>query len=97
MPRTHYPIFSHDGLPRYVVAWDLHWKVLRCERVDAYGNFRDALGAEIDRLHRDGWEAESDARWGLVFTRRSAERTLLTLTPRDPNSSAPQAFSSFKS
>jgi hypothetical protein len=96
MQRTRYPIFSPDGLPRYVVVRDLHWRVIRCERIDARANFRDALSAELDRLNRDGWQAEScDTRFGFVFMRRGNERTLLMLTPRDPYSDTPQ-FSPFK-
>jgi hypothetical protein len=97
MQRTRYPIFSQDGLPRYVVVWDLHWKIIRCERIDARANFQDALSAEIDLLNRDGWQAESsDTRFGFVFMRRGAERTLLMLTPRDPRCDTPQSFSPFK-
>jgi hypothetical protein len=51
------------------------------------------MAAAIERLARDGLEAEAEPRFGFAFVRRAGERRLLMLTPRDPR---PLSFSLFK-
>jgi hypothetical protein len=55
------------------------------------------MAATIDRLSGEGWQAEATPEYGFVFIRREAERRLLMLTPRDPQSTGAQSFSPFSS
>jgi hypothetical protein len=47
-------------------------------------------------IEADGWQAESDARYGFTFMRRGGTRILVEATPRDPNDQSMQAFNPFK-
>jgi hypothetical protein len=95
MGRYAFPAFNEAPTPRYVVLWDLHWQVLDCRRLEPAADLSGAMAAAIDRLARDGWEAEATPEYGFVFIRNSGDRRLLMLTPRDPHSTAPQSFSPF--
>jgi hypothetical protein len=97
MARYTFPAFNKAPTPRYVVLWDLHWHVLECHRLEPAADLSSAMAAAIARLEGEGWQAEGSAEFGFVFIRRGSDRRLLMLTPRDPSSTAPQAFSPFRS
>jgi hypothetical protein len=96
MGRYTFPAFDTATTPRYVVVWDLAWQVIDCQRVEPAADLSGAMAATIERLSRDGWEAEATPEYGFVFVRRESERCLM-LTPRDPYATAPQSFSRFGS
>jgi hypothetical protein len=55
-----------------------------CSSVSAWEPAADlsgAMGAAIERLEGDGWQAEVTPEYGFVFIRRETERRLLALTP----------------
>jgi hypothetical protein len=56
-----------------------------------------AMTAAIERLAAEGWQTESEPRFGLAFIRRESERRLLMLTPRDPFDTSAQSFNPFRS
>jgi hypothetical protein len=96
MGRYRFTAYETDTRPRYVAVFGLQWQVIDCLRVEAGTDLRAAMAAAIERWHGEGWEAEGSAEYGFVFIRRNEERRLLMLTPRDPYSTAKQAFSPFQ-
>jgi hypothetical protein len=95
MGRYRFPAFNTATAPRYLVVWNLHWRVLECRRFEPASDLFAAMAATIERLASDGWEAEATPEYGFVFIRRDHDRRLLMLTPRDPYSTALQSFSPF--
>ena len=89
MSRYTFPAFNVAPTPRYVVVWDLQWRVLECERLEPAADLSGAMTAAIERLTADGWAAEAKPEYGFVFIRRESERRLLMLTPRDPHKGFP--------
>jgi hypothetical protein len=96
MARYTFPAFNNASTPRYVVVWDMHWRVLACQRLEPAADLSGAMAAAIDRLASEGWEAEATPEYGFVFIRRDGERRLLALTPGDPYETGPQSFSPFR-
>ena len=82
-------------MPRYMVVWDLQWNMIECQRLEAGADLSGAMAVTIERLSGEGWQAEATPEYGFVFIRREAERRLLMLTPRDPQSTGAQSFSPF--
>jgi hypothetical protein len=95
MGRYRFPAFNTSTAPRYLVVWNLHWRVLECQRFEPASDLSAAMAAIIERLAGDGWEAEATPEYGFVFMRRDNDRRLLMLTPRDPYSATLQSFSPF--
>jgi hypothetical protein len=96
MGRYQFSAFNKATTPRYVVLWDLYWQALECRRLEPGSDLREAMRATIAHLGGDGWQAEADPEYGFVFIRRSDERRLLMLTPRDPYDSTSQSFDPFR-
>jgi hypothetical protein len=82
--------------PRYIILWDLQWQVIECQRLEPRTNLRHAMTTTIERLHADGWNAESNAAHGFVFLNRNDERRLLMITARHPEEISSQSFSPFR-
>jgi hypothetical protein len=97
MGRYTFPAYVKSTQPRYVVLWDMFWRLLECQRLEPAADLSGAMAAAIERLEADGWQAEGSAEYGFVFIRRAGDRRLLALTPRDPYSTASQSFSPFRS
>ena len=95
MGRYTFPAFKPAPEPRYVVVWDLQWRLLDCRRLEPAVDLSAAMEATIGRLEEDGWQPEATPEYGFVFIRRGTDRRLLMLTPRDPYSTASQSFSPF--
>jgi hypothetical protein len=96
MGRYTFPAYNKSSTPRYTVLWDLHWRVIDCQRLEPATDLRGALRATIERLSRDGWQTDGGADYGSVFIRREGERRLLSLKGRDPYSTATQSFDPFR-
>jgi hypothetical protein len=96
MGRYTFPAFNTSTGPRYVVVWDPHWRILECQRLEPAADLSGGMAAAIERLARDGWEAEATPEYGFVFIRNGADRRLLMLTARDPYSCEWQSFSPFR-
>jgi hypothetical protein len=96
MGRYRFIAYVNDGNPRYVVVWDLQWKPLQCQRLEAHADLRVAMTAAIDAQAAQGWQVEGTAEYGFVFMRREGERRLVMLTPRNPQDRTPQTFSPFR-
>jgi hypothetical protein len=97
MARYNFPAFNNTSTPRYIVVWDIHWRVIASQRREPATDLSGAMAEAIDRVEADGWQAEATPEYGFVFIRRGGERRLLMLTPRDPYDTARQSFSPFKS
>jgi hypothetical protein len=96
MGRYTFPAFTTSNQPRYIALWDLQWQVIDCRRLEPATDLSTAMTAAIERLAAEGWDTEGSAEYGFVFVRREGERRVLTLTPRDPQSTAAQSFSPFR-
>jgi hypothetical protein len=96
MGRYTFPAFNKAPTPRYVVLWDMHWHVIDCQRLEPAADLSGAMTATIKRLAGEGWQAEGGIEYGFVFIRREGERRLLSITERDPYSTAVQSFSPFR-
>lgn len=81
--------------PRYIVQWDLQWKIIESGQPEANVDLRAEMAAAIARATAEGRQAESDASFGFVFIRRNGERRLMALTPGDSHDTRPQSFSPF--
>jgi hypothetical protein len=96
MPRTRPDPFAHTPHVRYIVLWDLDWRVLYCSPVGTGVSLRGALQNAIVRLESEGWEANGTAEFGFLFLTRCKERRLLMLTARNPLERSPQSFNPLK-
>jgi hypothetical protein len=95
MRRTRHNIFAGAEKPRYVVTWDLHWRVIEIQRLEPASDLCGALVAAVERLKRDGWEIEGAINHGFAFANRDGDRRLLALTERDPADTERLTFSPF--
>jgi hypothetical protein len=93
--RYTFPAFKQSPTPRFVAVWDLQWSLIECQRLEPAADLSGAMAAAIERLKDEGWQAEVTPEYGFVFIRKSGERRLLMLTPRDPHSTTAQSFSPF--
>jgi hypothetical protein len=97
MGRYTFSSFDKPTTPRYVVLFDLQWRVIECQRLEPAAEFSGAIAAAIKRLEVDGWQAEGTPDYGFIFVRRAGDRRLLMLTEKDPADSTRQSFSPFGS
>jgi hypothetical protein len=95
MGRARHKVFAQSNSQRYVVVWDLQWRIIDCLRPPPDTDLRAAFADAIARLERDGWMAQSGAEFGFTFLTRADERRLVTITGRDPFNPAAQSFSPF--
>ena len=95
MARYTFSALNVSTRPSYLVVWDLQWRILECCHIPPRADLYAAMGAAIERLAHEGWQAEGDFAYGFVFIRNGHDRRLLMLTPRDPYDSTPQSFSPF--
>ena len=95
MGRARHNVFARSNSQRYVVIWDLQWRIIDCMRPAPGSDPHRAFANVIARLERDGWTAQSGAEFGFTFLTRADERRLVTITARDPFNSAAQSFSPF--
>lgn len=96
MAQNRYAGFFDEHNRGFLVAFDLHWRVIDTQRVDpAIGACR-ALAAFIAQFETQGWCREGEPTYGFVFMKRGRERMLLEATPRDPLDNTCQNFDPFK-
>jgi hypothetical protein len=96
MARYNHNVYARANTPRYVVLFDLQWKVIECTRLEPAADLAKSMTASLQRLTEEGWLPEGAPRFGFVFLNRNGVRRLLILTERDPHDSRPQTFSPFK-
>jgi hypothetical protein len=96
MARYQHDVYAIAKTPRYLVLFDLQWKIIACQRLNAAADLRCAMATTINKLNSDGWMIEGAEKFGFVFLKRDGIRRLLILTERDPGDLKPQAFSPFK-
>jgi hypothetical protein len=96
MARYHHNVYAKSKTARYLVIFDLQWKIIDCQRLEPSTDLRSAMTNAIDRLTAEGWQPEGTPDFGFVFLNRNGIRRLLILTERDPHDTRPQAFSPFK-
>jgi hypothetical protein len=94
--RYNHNIYAGAKTARYIVLFDLQWKIIECTRLEPSVDLAKSMAATLQRLIEEGWQPESTQRFGFVFLNRSCVRRLLILTERDPRDSSSQAFSPFK-
>jgi hypothetical protein len=94
--RYHHNVYASANTSRYLVLFDLQWKVIEYQRIEPSADLRTAMTATLQRLTQEGWRSEGDTRFGFVFLNRNGTRRLLILTERDPHDSTSQTFSPFK-
>jgi len=96
MTRYHHDVYAGANSARYIVLFDLQWKIIESQRLEPAADLRSAMTTAMQRLTGEGWQAEGMPRFGFVFLSRNGDRRLLTLTERNPFDTAPQTFSPFK-
>lgn len=96
MARYRHNVYAGAETPRYLVVFDLQWKIIECQRLESCADLAKSMAATLQRLTEEGWHAESTPRFGFVFLSRAGIRRLLILTERDPYDLRPQSFSPFK-
>jgi len=96
MARYHHNVYAGAKTTRYIVIFDLQWKIIECTRLEPTIDLAKSMTATLQRLTEEGWQPESPPRFGFVFLNRDGVRRLLILTERDPHDSRPQTFSPFK-
>jgi hypothetical protein len=95
MARYHHNVYANSKTARYLVIFDLQWKIIDCQRLEPSTDLRSAMTATIERLSEQGWTPEGEPRFGFLFLNRDESRRLLILTERDPYDTRPQTFSPF--
>jgi hypothetical protein len=96
MPRNRYAGFFDAHNRGFLVAFDLHWRVIEARRVDPAIGACGALERFIAELQTEGWHCEGAPTYGFVFMKRGCQRILVEATPRDPSDKAFQSFNPFK-
>lgn len=96
MVRYHHNVYASSTSPRYLVVFDLHWKIIECQRLERSADLAKSLTAALQRLTEEGWQPEGAPRFGFVFLQRQGDRRLLILSERDPHDPNSQTFSPFK-
>jgi hypothetical protein len=96
MARYQHNVYARANTPRYVVLFDLQWKIIECQCLEPGADLGSIMTAALQRLTEEGWQPESTPRFGFAFLNRGGIRRLLILTERDPHDVRPQAFSPFK-
>jgi hypothetical protein len=96
MPRNRYAGFFDEHDRGFLVAFDLHWRIIEAQRVDPAIGAARALELFILGFEARGWRCEGEPTYGFVFMKRGGERILLEATPRDPLDEAFQSFNPFK-
>lgn len=96
MPHNRYVGFIDEHNRGFLVAFDIHWRVLEARRVDPAVGAARALAAFIGDYEANGWVAESEAKYGFLFMHRNGQRILVEATPRDPFDESTQSFNPFK-
>jgi hypothetical protein len=95
MARYRHDVYTSANAPRYLVVFDLQWKIIACQRLEPSADLRSNMTAAILRCTEEGWQPESMPEFGFVFLNRNGDRRLLILTGRDPYDQRPQTFSPF--
>ena len=67
MARYHHNVYAKSKTPRYLVIFDLQWKIIECQRLEPSTDLRPAMAAAIERLTADGWQSEGTPDFGFVF------------------------------
>lgn len=96
MTRNRYAGFFDEHNRGFLVAFDLHWRVIETRRIDPAVGVSRALELFINRFETDGWRSEGEPTYGFVFMKRGLERILVEATPRDPLDDTFQSFDPFK-
>jgi hypothetical protein len=96
MRRARHDLFRKTSRRRYVVLWDVLWRLIECVEIPAHSDPRSGFLEAIDRCRTQGWQAEGSAQFGFVFLSRGADRRLLVLTERNPSDGGEQAFSPYR-
>jgi hypothetical protein len=96
MGRYHHDVYMSASTPRYLVLFDLQWKVIEYQRLEPCADLHRAMTTTLNQLVRDGWELGSTVKFGFVFLNRNGTRRLLILTERDLFDARPQTFSPFR-
>jgi len=96
MARYHHNVYASANTARYLVLFDLQWKVIECTRLEPSVDLATSMATALQRFVGEGWHPESAPRFGFVFLTRNGTRRLLILTERNPHDSRPQTFSPFK-
>jgi hypothetical protein len=96
MARYNHSVYARANTARYVVLFDLQWKIIECTRLEAAADLAKSMTASLQRLTEEGWQPEGAPRFGFVFLNRNGLRRLLILTERDPHDSRSQTFSPFR-
>jgi hypothetical protein len=94
--RYNHNIYAGAKTARFIVLFDLQWKIIECTRLEPPVDLAKSMAATLQRLTEEGWQPETTQRFGFVFLNRSCVRRLLILTERDPRDSSAQTFSPFK-
>jgi hypothetical protein len=96
MARYHHNVYANAKTARYLVLFDLQWKIIECQLLEPSTDLRNAITTTIDRVASEGWIVERTEKFGFVFLNRNGVRRLLILTERDPHDTGSQSFSPFK-
>jgi hypothetical protein len=94
--RYRHNVYVRSKTVRFIVLFDLQWKIIECARLEPCADLAKAMAAALQRLTKEGWQPESESRFGFVFLNRSGVRRLLILTERDPHDTGSQTFTPFK-
>ena len=96
MAHNRYAGFFAEHNRGFLVAFDLHWRVIEAQRIDPAIGAGRALEVFIGKFETQGWCCEGEPTYGFVFMNRGPERILLEATPRDPLDNTFQSFDPFK-
>jgi len=96
MARYHHNVYAKSKTVRYLVLFDLQWKIIDSQRLEPSADLRSVMTTAIDRLAAEGWQPEGTPDFGFVFLNRNGIRRLLILTERNPLDTRPQTFSPFQ-
>jgi hypothetical protein len=96
MGRYRHKVHEKSTTSRWIAVFGLQWQVIESHRLEPAADLSGAMRATIERLAGEGWQPESEPRFGFVFIHRDGDRRLLMLTPRDPDDTRPQSFNPFQ-
>jgi hypothetical protein len=92
MRRTRHDVFARARQTRYIVIWDMLWRLIDYTEIPPGFDLRASLARAIERHGAEGWQPEGAPDHGFVFLSRGGERRLLLLTERHPQDQSRQTF-----
>jgi hypothetical protein len=87
--RSRYPCCDESHIERWIVVYDMVHTLLEHERLPVGSDLHAAIQLSIEKWTADGWNIESDGRYGFFFCNRGGARREIRIQACDPSKPVP--------